>query len=315
MTAAQMEIATNRNQYGIVAAGFEGLTDDDFRRILAKLSECPRNERRPRKCKRYEGVLKIVATLPRTVWKLNVVGNQIGDAGMQHLHLIPDTITDLDLSDCGLTPIGIKALCEFLKTNHSITRMIMWGNRIGDEGAVHVGDMMKVNQTIKELCINGCEISAKGCLHLSDGLAENSVLRKFSIGNEDILTDQHVENLCGGLAVNRGLEYLGLCSPMGRITEKSVVRLEKIVRTNSYLKRVGISQNFHDGDFIYTGPGTVYDKLKYWLDLNKCNRKLIHDPESTREQWIDAIIQGAENGNLDAIFLFLINKPDICKLR
>jgi hypothetical protein len=75
-----------------------------------------------------------------------------GDAGMKHLHLIPDSATHLDLSRWYLRPIGIKRVYEFLKTNQSIT-IIMIGNQIGDEGFKDVADLLKVNN------ITNCQIT------------------------------------------------------------------------------------------------------------------------------------------------------------
>jgi hypothetical protein len=266
------------------------------------------NDRSERHRQQHERVSAILANQPTTnVWKLNVSGNEgIGDAGMIHLHLLPDSVTYLGLGLCGLTPIGIKRLCKFLKTNKSITAMVMRGNRMGSEGVKHVADMMKVNNTISYLGISSCQISAADCCPLSEGLALNTGLREFYIGDEDRLTDGHVQNLCPGLARNKGLETIGLFCPPGSITETGVGRLEKVLRTNVYLKSVTIGR----GNCIPTGPRTIWNKMMYWLYLNKSNRKLIQD--CTPTQWRDAIIHSAEAGNPDAIFMFLTNKPDLC---
>jgi hypothetical protein len=100
---------------------------------------------------------------------------------MMHLHLIPYTVTDLDFSSCGLGPIGIKRVCDFLKSNNqSITTMYMCHNRIGaGEGVKEVADMMKVNNTVSKLIIQSCQINAVDCYHLSKGLAQNTGLLSF----------------------------------------------------------------------------------------------------------------------------------------
>jgi hypothetical protein len=286
-----------------------GLNDEDFRQILTKLSSPHRREPRPRKCnrqRREQGrVAKILANLPTNISALDVAFSQgIGDAGMIHLHLIPDTVTDLSLIHCGLSPIGIKRVCEFLKSNKSITQMHMWGNRMGAEGVKDLADMMKVNNTVIELGIKSCQISsAAACCHLSEGLAQNTALRGLSMGGNDRLTDDHIQNLCPGLALNKGLETLNLRSQY--ITDKGVGYLETVLRTNVYLKKVFINH-------IPEGPGTIWSKMMHWLGLNQCNRKLLKDPNATRTQWRDAIIQSSKAGNPDAIFMFLTNKPEWC---
>jgi Ran GTPase-activating protein (RanGAP) involved in mRNA processing and transport len=113
---------------------------------------------------------------------LNVVGNQqLSDAGVENLHLLPSTLTDLALSQCGLTAAAVKHVCEMLSTNQSLTRLVMWGNPFGDEIAKHIGDMLQVNKIIRELCIFECNISPTGYSYLSDGLKKhNDALQEIS---------------------------------------------------------------------------------------------------------------------------------------
>jgi hypothetical protein len=189
--------------------------------------------------------------------------------------------------------------------------MRMNGNQTGSEGVKDVAVMMKVNNTLRELSIQSCHIGASDCFYLSEGLALNTGLREFAIGNShgnhDNVTDEYIRNLCPGLAVNKGLETLNLCSSFNHdsITETGLCYLEKVLRTNVYLKSVIIGPGK-----IPTGPGTIWNKMEYWLALNKCNRKLLQDSNSTPAQWRDAIILSSEAGNPDAIYMFLTNKPE-----
>jgi hypothetical protein len=139
------------------------LNDEDFRQILIGLSNPYRREQPPRKCKRQrceQGLVReILANLPTNVSGLGVAYNDgIGDAGMMHLHLIPESITELNLNLCGLTPLGIKKLCEFLKSNKTIKRLDIRSNQMGNEGFKDVADMLKVNNTVKELEIESSQI-------------------------------------------------------------------------------------------------------------------------------------------------------------
>jgi hypothetical protein len=290
--------------------GRDHLNDEDFLQILTKLSS-PREEHPPSpQRKRREGprLSGFLAHLPTNVWRLIVSGNRgIGDAGMMHLHLIPDSLTNLSLNDCGLTPLGIKRVCEFLKTNKSITAMAMTmvGNPMGAEGVKDLADVMKENTTLRVLSIDlyTTKTSTADCCHLSDGLALNNRLVQFSIYGRSRLTDEHVKNLCPGLTVNRSLEVLNLSCARKGITEMGVGYLEKILHTNVYLKFVDISHH-------PTGTGINWNKMNYWLSLNKCNRKLLRDPSTTPKQWRDAIILSSKAGNPDAIYMFLTNKAD-----
>jgi hypothetical protein len=155
-----------------------------------------------------------------------------------------------------------------------------------------IADMMKVNNTVNELLIQASQINDVEC----DG---------------GLTTDEKIQNLCPGLAVNKGIENLMLYWSLdGSITEKGAGYLERILRTNVYLKNVII----YWGNDIPYGPGTIQNKMIHWLDLNKCNRKLLKDPNVTPTQWRDAIILSSEYRNPDAIFMFLTNKPEWCMM-
>jgi hypothetical protein len=81
---------------------------------------------------------------------------------------------------------------------------------MGAESVKDVADMMKVNNTVTKLEIRSFQINAVDCCYLSEGLAQNTGLRELSFGGNDRLTDDHVQNLCLGLALNKGLESLKL---------------------------------------------------------------------------------------------------------
>eukprot|EP00978_Attheya_sp_CCMP212_P012204 scaffold30384_cov53-Attheya_sp.AAC.2 len=297
---------------GVLSLGFKELNDEDLHKILTKLSITNPRERRARKCRRTcgTGLGKILANIPSNVWELNVVGNRnIGDAGMLHLHLLPKSVTYLDLSDCNLTPLGIERVCSVLKTNESITRLIMWGNKIGDEGAKYVADMLAVNKTSRSLCIMGSEIGPVGFAHLSNALKQNSTLRSLDTGNDDEVGDEHIQNLWPGLAVNRGLQVLDLMN--SNVTETGVGYLEKAMRENVHLEEIELNQP--NNGFIYCTLGSVWMKIMHWAQLNRCNRKLIKDVNSTDKQLVDAIVENSDT--LDVIFFFVRNKPELCKMQ
>jgi len=103
-----METEHKRNEK--VWLGFKNLDDKDLKAVLLKCNGSRRHEQRPRKCRRMgstNNVARILSTLPVKVTYFNVVGNRgIGDAGTDHLHLLPPTVQDLDLSKCGITLRG-----------------------------------------------------------------------------------------------------------------------------------------------------------------------------------------------------------------
>jgi Leucine Rich repeat len=165
--------------------GFKNLTDKDLTAILLKLScSTTRRERRPRKCRRLEGVAEILNQLPppSPLVSFNVVGNAaIGDAGMKHLPLIPHSVTSLDVSDCGLTPRGVETLCDYMTSNSQIVRLGMWGNDIGDEGAKYIAAMLQENKTLQILYAGHSSIGLEGHRSIAKALWENDTLRDIDI--------------------------------------------------------------------------------------------------------------------------------------
>jgi Ran GTPase-activating protein (RanGAP) involved in mRNA processing and transport len=131
---------------------------------------------------------------------------------MEHLHLLPPTVADLDLSRCDLGDVGIKVLCEFIKTNMSITRLMLWGNAIGDDGAKHIGAMLKVNTTLQHLDIAkhhepderdilAVGITTKGWSYIAKALKMNRTLRKLSFGSS-LFQNRYMLTLGSGLKNN-----------------------------------------------------------------------------------------------------------------
>lgn len=298
---------------GFVNLGFQKLDDKDFKAILKKMAT-PCRARRPRKCRRLgdTGVGYILSMLPNEVTYFNVVGNkEIGDAGSEHLHLLPATVKDLDLADCGMTAKGIKNVCEFMKTNTSVTRLILWGNVIGNEGAEYIADMLCVNKTLQILCIMGSKIGPDGFSHISRGLASNSSLVKIFLGNDQKVGDEHVRRLCPGLTLNKGLETLDLGG--AAITNKGLAPIEVALRENCHLTNIRLHQPINDADHIQLGPGTYWRNICSWMTLNGFNRKVFLRDDVPLAEWHESLVKCSEAKNLNAIFFFLQGKPELCQ--
>lgn len=298
---------------GFVHLGFQRLDDKGFKRILTKMST-PIRESRPRKCRRLGEFGKILSMLPREVKYFNVVGNKrIGDAGTEHLHMLPDCVEDLDMSDCGLTVRGIKNICEFMKINSTITRLIIWGNSIGDEGAESIADMLLVNKTLRILCIMGSKIGVEGFDHISRGLTHNSTLQTIFLGNDQRVGDEHMRRLCPGLAVNRGLEVLDLGG--SGVTNQGLEPIEVALRTNCHLKNIRLNQPMNEEDYIKLGPGTTWRKICSWMALNSLNRKIfLREDDVSVPEWREMLIKCHQARNTNAIFNLLRCKPDLCQM-
>jgi Leucine Rich repeat len=297
---------------GFVHLGFQKLNDKDFKAILVKL-RTPCREKRPRKCRRLNSVGHILSMLPTKVLYFNVVGNRrIGDAGTEHLHLLPNTVQDLDLSDCGITLPGVKNICEYMKTNTSITRLIMWGNNIGDNGAAYIADMLCQNTTLRILCIMGSKLGVESFSHIARGLAKNSTLHTIFLGNDQKVGDEHVRRLCPGLALNKGLQILDLGG--SGVTNRGLGLIEVALRENYHLKNIRLNQPMNEEDYIKLGPGTTWRKICSWMALNDLNRKvLFRDEDIELREWHSILLNSHKARNVNAIFYFLRSKPELCE--
>jgi hypothetical protein len=297
---------------GEFVISWHDLCADDLQRILVKMSSS--RQRFPRKCQRFEGVQKLLSQLPpkTLIRRLDLLGNgRIGDAGMMHLHLLPASITELDISRCGLTAIGCKLLCEMLKKNHSITQIYMWGNDIGDDGASHLRDMLKENRTLRSLAISLCAISPAGFSYLSEGLEHNDTLRTISTGDLHDVCDEYAKNICPGLKLNKGLEDIDLLFNQKDFTSKVVEYLADVAEHNLFLKEVGASlQKVLDNPEVPRSEFLV--SLCRNLELNKHSRKIISEEGSTDRDWIEAIAGCADDGYIEGIYFFLRMKPELC---
>ena len=62
---------------------------------------------------------------------------------------------------------GASCLGELLKVNNSLQELVMYGNRIGDDGISSVADGLQHNNTLTKLSVLRCEFSAKGIYHIA----------------------------------------------------------------------------------------------------------------------------------------------------
>jgi hypothetical protein len=310
---------------GYLSLGFQELVAKDVRKILQKLQSSDARERRPRKCRRLQGVGAILAELPHPnpIWKINLVGNaELGDEVTKYLPLIPHTVKDLDLSDCGLTAAGVKDLCDFMKTNTSIVRLIMWGNSFGDEGAKSISEMLMVNKTLRILCISWCDLGDEGCSHLSLALGVNDALRVLDVADAGF-QDKHIVRLCSGMVFNRGLEMLDLGNP--ELTDVGIGFLEHVVKSNHCLKSFGrwVSGDFARGDCFErilwsleeSHYGDRWATVRWWLRFNKCGRRVIHDGNASLNDWGEALCKGSKQTRVDFSFELLRSNPALCTRR
>ncbi|XP_076811496.1 NACHT, LRR and PYD domains-containing protein 3-like isoform X3 [Clavelina lepadiformis] len=94
--------------------------------------------------------------------------NQIGDEGVKVLSNYLNNVELLDLSKCGVSSIGVKAICDAIERllYHRVS-LVLDMNEIGNNGAEKFSSSLK---KIKSLSLRRCGITEAGAKKLSDGL-------------------------------------------------------------------------------------------------------------------------------------------------
>jgi hypothetical protein len=292
-------------QRGEINLSRENISCQDFERILRKLSNG--REGRPRKCRKLDGIDGIIAKLPPSTPVNSMVlhGNrQIGNTtGMALLYfLLPESVRRFNVAHCGLESEGIKVLCEYLKTNTSITQLLVFGNSFGDEGAKHIADMLRANKSLQELAVSDCMIGPKGFSYLADALAVNNTLHELNLYLDLNFRDDYIRTLCQGLKANRGIETLDI--RITRVSPEGINHIVDCLRSNHYLKYicVGPSLDLHP----------AWSEVAFLLELNKFNRKIVNDEEATLSDWLETVIKASQKEDVGYSYYFLRNKPELC---
>ena len=241
---------------GILNLAFKDLSCSNLKRILRCLAQKEGDDGRqyrPRKCRRLEGFDCVIASLrnynTRPIWKLNLVGNEtLGDAAMELLPLLPTTVCALDISRCGLSSVGIGALCRFMKTNRTITKLDLWGNpgleakKENEAIGQAFGTMLLENSTLEELCIwpPSGELNDDTVIDIAFSLARNTGLRVLEMSHDTARVNTPPAE-----------------STFGAQQRKSW-SLAMFLRSNRNLERIsfgGLPENDPTGDFFWEETG------------------------------------------------------------
>lgn len=264
---------------GILDLSHQNITHRDWKGILTKLGgrRCPAGrDHRPRKCHStnpsHAQILgRAQSSLETTkIWKLHFAGNRgIGDEGMNYLAWIPDSVCDLDVSDCGLTCQGITTLCQFLANNKTLTRVVFGGGKDGmdDEAAKAVGQMLAQNDTLQELSVNpplSSSSSAVGVVRTTSSTANSVSPNDNNSGNGNgntasttTYTYMAAIKVGMGLHKNRTLRHLRF--PVRTIRQNSIsmdegiwyLMFSKLLPDDSPLETLDCGAGFVGGSSVF----------------------------------------------------------------
>ena len=114
------------------------------------------------------------------------------------------------LTSKGLTAHDATVVAEILKSNTSVTKVNLYGNKeIGDEGAKALAEALKVNTTVKELFLQLCGIGDDGAAAFAEALRSNTSLTELHLGGCNI-GDDGAAALAEALRSNTSVTRLNL---------------------------------------------------------------------------------------------------------
>ena len=144
------------------------------------------------------------------------LAEMLGGNGAESSGTVNTTLEHVDLSWCGIGPVGAQHLAQALCVNTSLKTLKLKGNILFDEGAKALADVLggngtessgTVNTTLEHADLSWCGIKPVGAQHLAQALCVNTSLKTLKLkGN--ILFDEGAKALADALGGN-GAESSG----------------------------------------------------------------------------------------------------------
>ena len=92
------------------------------------------------------------------------------------------TLTELDVTSCGLTPQSCVFIFKALKHNSSLKKLDIRDTTFDQAASEALADMLSCNQSLTELDIYGCDCQPKA---LARGLLHNTTLTKVTVWDSE----------------------------------------------------------------------------------------------------------------------------------
>ncbi|XP_074630322.1 uncharacterized protein LOC141889064 isoform X4 [Acropora palmata] len=203
------------------------------------------------------------------------------------------TVTELVLVNCGIDDANVAELPGMLKENSTLTSLDLDHNQIGDVGADALAKGLKENSTLTSLYLGHNQIGDVGADALAKGLKENSTLTSLYLGHNQI-GDVGADALAKGLKENSTLTSLKLF--FNQIGYVGADALAKGLKENSTLTSLYLGDN-QIGD-------VGADALAKGLKENSTLTSLDLGHNQIDDVGADALAKGLkENSTLTSLYL------------
>ena len=148
------------------------------------------------------------------------------------------SLTKLNIWGNGIGDQGAKAIADVLETNTTLTKLDLWGNGIGDEGAQAIADVLEINTTLTKLDLTDIQIGAEGAQAIVGVLKTNTTLNELHLGDNNI-GDEGAKKLADVLETNTTLTELHLWG--SKVSGEAI--LERIKTSIERNKQIAIERN------------------------------------------------------------------------
>jgi len=188
--AAVASLVRQNNSLEIVYLGCNYITSVGVQEIAAALAD---NEsvtglwlkRNPVGVKGAAAIARLVRSNKR-IKLLDLVNTNIGKRGLRELI---DALADDDcqvsrvyLSGNGFDADDARAIADLLRTNSSLTNLLISVNQIGDDGVLAIAEALRENHTLQELGLASNGISIRGVSELLRVVAGHDSVNNLDLG-------------------------------------------------------------------------------------------------------------------------------------
>jgi Ran GTPase-activating protein (RanGAP) involved in mRNA processing and transport len=179
--------------------------------------------------------------------KVHLDGNNMGDQGLSAIAQafsssaqLRATLTDLTLSNTGMTPLGASQLAAVLSKTNIHTLDLSHNKGLGDMGAVAVFESLAMNGHLHKLLLGSCQITQLGMSALAVSLATNEELRTLSLDHNKIGAAGG-KTLASMLTSNQGLTRLDVNN--AHIGDVGAAAMGQALTLNHKLQQLSLGSN------------------------------------------------------------------------
>ena len=210
------------------------------------------------------------------------------------------SLLEINLSRCGISENGCKAIGEALMVNRSLQVLDLHRNPIS-VGVVHIAESLKHNHSLLRIDLSNCDIlrwcglTEKGAKSLAIALKENNSLQTLLLrGN--YLSDAAVAHIADGLKHNNCLKKLDICKC--GLSDHGIKLLGRALEVNGSLEKLDLS-----GSHAVNGVGLVAlgESLKRNRRLKTLS--LSELPNVSYSNWKQFMVCLQENNHLTKLWL------------